>query len=236
MKNVFITGASRGLGLEFTKQYLEKGAKVIASCRKPNLALKLQELKAQYKDKLTIIKLDVTKEEDRKEAYENLKRECISLDILINNAGIISGDEEKSSILGEVYKEDFLKVFQVNSIAPLLISEKVLPLLEKADQAKIVNITSQNGSITQRNIGGKYSYAASKAALNMITKILSHDLYEKGIVVFAVHPGWLRTDMGGEEAPLDKEEPISMIIDLIEKKDISSTGKFLSWEGEEMPW
>jgi len=181
MKNIFITGSSRGLGLEFTKQYLEKGDKVIASCRNPEKATELQELKKEYPDTLLIFKLDVTKEEERDKIYENTKSNTENIDILINNAGIVSGNEKKSSVLGEVYKEDFGKVFLVNSIAPLLISEKFLPLLEKSENAKIVNITSLNGSIAKRNVGGKYSYASSKAALNMITKILSNDLRDKGM-------------------------------------------------------
>jgi len=236
MKNIFITGSSRGLGLEFTKQYLEKGDKVIASCRNPEKATELQELKKEYPDTLLIFKLDVTKEEERDKIYENTKSNTENIDILINNAGIVSGNEKKSSVLGEVYKEDFGKVFLVNSIAPLLISEKFLPLLEKSENAKIVNITSLNGSIAKRNVGGKYSYASSKAALNMITKILSNDLRDKGITALAIHPGWILTDMGGPNAPQQKEEPISMIIDLVEKIDISDSGKFLDWQGNEQPW
>jgi len=236
MKNIFITGSSRGLGLEFTKQYLERGDKVIASCRNPENAIELQELKKEYPDTLLIFTLDVTKEEERNKIFENTKSNTENIDILINNAGIVSGNEKKSSVLGEVYKEDFGKVFLVNSIAPLLISEKFLPLLEKSENAKIVNITSLNGSIAKRNVGGKYSYASSKAALNMITKILSNDLRDKGITALAIHPGWILTDMGGPNAPQQKEEPISMIIDLVEKIDISDSGKFLDWQGNEQPW
>ena len=103
--------------------------------------------------------------------------------------GIISGDEKTPSVLGEIHKENFSKVFLVNSIAPLLVVEKILPLLEKSKKGKIVNITSQNGSISQRTSGGKYSYAASKAALNMITKILSCDLHDRNIIVLLIHPG-----------------------------------------------
>ena len=154
----------------------------------------------------------------------------------IPNAGIISGDEQESSSLGEIYKEDFSKVFLINSIAPLLMSEKFLPLLEKSEGGKIVNISSQNGSIALRNVGGKYSYAASKAALNMITKILSYDVFDSGIVTMAIHPGWIRTDMGGEQAPLEIEEPVSQIISTIETTNIIKTGKFLDREGKVMPW
>ncbi|MHA2172645.1 MAG: SDR family oxidoreductase [Candidatus Kariarchaeaceae archaeon] len=236
MKNILITGASKGLGLEFTTQYLQKGEKVIATCRNPDTAIDLHKLQQKYPNHLFILKLDVTEDNDRNEAFEETDKNFEAIDILINNAGIVAGDERNPSILGEVYKEDFSKVMLVNSISPLLLSEKFLPLLETSEAAKIINISSQNGSITKRSVGGKYSYAASKAALNMITKILSNDLREKGIVTLVVHPGWIKTNMGGPEAPLQKEGPISNIIDLIERSDLSDSGKFLDWEGNEVPW
>jgi len=236
MKNILITGSSRGLGLEFTKQYLEKGDNVIASCRNPEKASDLQELKSKFPNNLTLIQLDVVEEEDRDRVFKQVKTKIDSLDVLINNAGIVSGEEGKRFNLGEVYKEDFSKVFLVNSIAPLLMSEKFLPLLEKGEKSKIINITSSNGCIAKRNQGGKYSYCTSKAALNMITKILSNDLREKDIVTLAIHPGWIKTDMGGQNAPQEIEEPISMIIDLIDKSDITLSGKLLDWEGNELPW
>jgi len=236
MKTVLITGASRGLGLEFTKQYLEGGNIVFASCRNPEKATFLLDEKERHEDILHIIKLDVTNEEGRNQAFKEISKKTDKLDILINNAGIISGNEQESSALGEIYKEDFSKVFLVNSIAPLLVTEKFLPLLEKGSNSKVVNISSQNGSIALRNVGGKYSYASSKAALNMITKILSYDLFDKGIVVIAIHPGWIKTDMGGEEAPLEKEESVSQIINVIETTNIIKTGKFLDREGKHLPW
>ncbi|MHA2254654.1 MAG: SDR family oxidoreductase [Candidatus Heimdallarchaeaceae archaeon] len=236
MKNILITGSNRGLGLEFTKQFLEKGENVIASCRNPRKASDLHELKTKFQNNLTIMQLDVTEEEERDKVFEQVKAKLDALDVLINNAGIVSGEEGKIFNLGEVYKEDFSKVFLINSISPLLMSEKFLPLLEKGEKAKIVNISSSNGCITKRAQGGKYSYCTSKAALNMITKILSNDLQEKNIVVLAIHPGWIKTDMGGPNAPQEIEEPISMIIDLIEKSDISQSGKFLDWKGNKLPW
>lgn len=236
MKKIFITGSSRGLGLEFTKQYLDKGETIIASCRDPGKAYALQELQVNYPDTLTILQLDVTEEDERNKAFDQIEQNFGVLDLLINNAGIISGDEDNLYNLGEVYKEDFSKILLVNSISPLLLSEKFLPLLEKGDNAKIINISSMNGCITRRVEGGKYSYCTSKAALNMITKILSNDLRKKGIIALALHPGWVLTDMGGKDAPLEKEESISMIIEIIEKVDISDSGKFLDWQGNELPW
>ncbi len=236
MKKIFITGASRGLGLEFSKQYLERGDTVIASCRNPEKAEALKDLKSIFPDNLTIVQLDVVDEQSRNDVFTNIEKEFDAIDILINNAGIISGNESESSVLGEIYKEDFRKVFSVNTIAPLLMSEKLLPLLEKSSNAKIVNISSQNGSIALRSVGGKYSYAASKAALNMVTKVLSNDLKDKGIITLAIHPGWIKTDMGGSNAPLEIEEPISQIISLTDKSSLNESGKFLDREGKEVPW
>ncbi|MGC9778359.1 MAG: SDR family NAD(P)-dependent oxidoreductase [Candidatus Heimdallarchaeota archaeon] len=116
------------------------------------------------------------------------------------------------------------------------MSEKFLPLLERGTNAKIINMSSQNGSITQRTQGGKYSYCTSKAALNMITKILSNDLREKEITVLAIQPGWIQTDMGGLNAPLKPERSISKIIELVESKKIADTGKFLTQEDNVLPW
>lgn len=236
MKSILITGSSRGLGLEFTKQFLEKGEMVIATCRDPEKANILQKLKSRFSNTLNVVKLDVTNEKSRNSAFDQIKDLSSNLDIIINNAGIISGDGKNIYNFGEVYKEDFMKVLLVNSLAPLLISEKFSPLLENGENAKIINMSSLNGCITKRTTKGKYSYCTSKAALNMISKILSNDLRDKGITVIALHPGWIKTDMGGSEAPMELEETISLIIDFIERVDITSTGKFLDWKGNELPW
>jgi NAD(P)-dependent dehydrogenase (short-subunit alcohol dehydrogenase family) len=236
MTTILITGANRGLGLEFAKQYLEKGDTVIATCRSPERADGLQELQSIYPDALTILQLDVTSEDGRNATFDMVENTHRSIDILINNAGIISGDGKSSSVLGRVFKEDFMKVIQVNTLAPLLMSEKFLPLLEKGSKPKIVSISSLNGSIAKRTVGGKYSYATSKAALNMVMKILSNDLRQKGITTVALHPGWIKTDMGGEEAPLEKEGPITEMIDLVDGISLSDSGKFLDREGNELPW
>jgi NAD(P)-dependent dehydrogenase (short-subunit alcohol dehydrogenase family) len=236
MKKILVTGSSRGLGLELVKQYLERGDIVIATCRNPEKADSLKDLKTRYTNALTIIQLDVIDEGLRNNTFKQIKRDFSSLDMLINNAGIISGDGKNLFHFGDVYKEDFMKVLQVNSLAPLLMSEKFSPLLENGTNSKIINISSLNGCITKRTAKGKYSYCTSKAALNMISKILSNDLLEKEITVIALHPGWIKTDMGGPEAPMDLVESISLIIDLIERIDISNTGKFLDWKGNELPW
>jgi NAD(P)-dependent dehydrogenase (short-subunit alcohol dehydrogenase family) len=236
MRKILVTGSNRGIGLEFVKQFLEKGDEVIATCRDPKSAKALNELKTLHSNSLTIIPLDVTNYDQICQAFDRIQRDFNSIDILINNAGVKSGDGKNLYNFGEVHKEDFMKVLQINTLAPLLISEKFTPLLQNVSNSKIINITSTNGSISKRKQKGKYSYCVSKAGLNMVSKILSNDLHDMKITVIALQPGWIKTDMGGPEAPLEIDETISKIIDLIDKIDHSDTGKFLKWDGTEIPW
>ncbi|MCK4973093.1 MAG: SDR family NAD(P)-dependent oxidoreductase, partial [Candidatus Heimdallarchaeota archaeon] len=149
---------------------------------------------------------------------------------------IISGNEKEGFSFGELYKEDFSKVFQVNTVSPILISEKFLPLLKDVIEPKIVNISSMSGSINNRTRSGGYAYSSSKAALNMMTKTLSNELKEMEITVVAIHPGWIKTDMGGENAPLELESSITSIISVIDSLSIVDTGKFLDWQRNEVQW
>ena len=239
MKQVLITGTSRGLGLEFTNQYLREGTRVFACSRKPDRAQELQDLKKIYEDNLYLIELDVTSPDSRKSSFEEVSEITNSIDILINNAGIrFGGDEKYNDELGKLEKEDFSRIFQVNTIAPLMIVEKYLPLLKEAGESKIINISSNSGCIARRTSkSGGYSYAASKAALNMITKALSVDLLEHNIIVISLHPGWVKTTMElTVNAPLVPEESVGGMISIIKKLELKDTGKFLDWQGNEMPW
>lgn len=236
MIKILITGASRGLGLEFTKQYLERGDNVIATCRQPEKAKELEELQKDFGKRLEIEQLEVTSEKSKDVLYQKLLDDSIEINILINNAGIISGDEKEGLSFGNLYKEDFSKVFQVNTVSPILISEKFLPLLKEAIEPKIVNISSMSGSINNKTRSGGYAYSSSKAALNMMTKTLSNELKEMEITVVAIHPGWIKTDMGGENAPLELEGSITSIISVIDSLSIKDTGKFLDWQRNEVQW
>ncbi len=238
MKRILITGSSRGLGLEFTRKFLEKGNIVIASSRNPHKYQDLIELRSKYEDNLIIIELDVSKEESRNAAFNEISKQVKVIDLLINNAGIRFGGEKYSDTLGKLHKEDFSRIFTVNSAAPLLIVEKFLPLLEASEKPIIINISSSSGSISRRTgKGGGFSYSASKAALNMITKALSVELVDKNIIVASIHPGWVKTTMEyTEKAPLMPTESVNGMIKVIESLDIEDTGKFIDWKGNEMPW
>ena len=192
---IFITGTNRGLGLEFVKQYLKRGEEVIATCREPDKAVELQNLKNHYDEKLTILQLEVTDQKSRDEAYEKVKQKFKKIDLLINNAGIRSGGEKNSYTLGELHTEDIGKVFQVNSISPLLLAEKFLDLVEKSDTPKIINITSGLGSIGRKTMIFRYSYCASKSAVSNLLEAARIELYRTGIKIITVKPGFVKTNM-----------------------------------------
>ena len=236
MSRILITGASRGLGLEFTKQYLERGEFVIATCRQPEEAEELKVLKKAFRENLTIEQLDVISEKSRKDLYRRLSDKSFKVNLLINNAGIIAGNEKEGLPFGELHKEDFSKVYQVNSVSPILISEKFLPLLKDEINSKIVNISSMSGSIANRTRSGGYAYSSSKSDLNMMTKTLSNELKEMNIIVVAIHPGWVKTDMGGKNAPLELVSSITCIINVIDSLSMTDTGKFLDWQKNEVQW
>jgi len=237
MKTILITGGSRGLGLEFTKQYLKEGYQVIAASRNALESVELKELKEDYDNQLEIFQLDVSNEESRNRLYQEIAKKVKKIDILINNAGIASGNEKFRYKFGELNQEDLCRSFLVNSVAQLMITEKFFPLLNKGNQSIVVNISSDSGSITRKKYPGSYGYSSSKTALNMITKILSIELKESDIIVVSLHPGWVKTTMiYTEKAPLETEESISGIIQVIESLGLKDSGKFFDWKGNEMPW
>jgi len=239
MRRILITGSSRGLGFEFVRQLLDNGDKIIACNRNPSKYPELLELKGKFQDRLILVDLDVSDKDSIDNAFTIVSQEVEGLDILINNAGIRFGAQEKyNDELGKLYKENFERIFSVNTIAPALIIERFLPLIKNGENPIIINISSTSGSIGRRSRkGGGYSYSASKAALNMITKALSVDLEEDGITVVSIHPGWVKTTMEyTENAPLTTYESIKGIRNVIDNLSIEETGKFFDWEGNELPW
>jgi NAD(P)-dependent dehydrogenase (short-subunit alcohol dehydrogenase family) len=235
MKTILITGGSRGLGLEFTKKYLAKGHQVYAASRKPATP-ELEELNEKYQN-LHIHTLDVADETSRDELFQTMFKVVEKIDMLINNAGIASGNETFRYNFGELDQDDLCRTLLINSVAPLMVTEKFFPLLIKGDNPLVINISSDSGSISLKKHKGSYGYSSSKSALNMITKILSLELQEVGVCVIALHPGWVKTTMAyTENAPLEPEESIDGMMRVIETLNIEHTGSFLNWKGEEMPW
>lgn len=233
---IVITGTNRGLGLEFVRQYLNRGDEVVATCRNPHAAAELQEMQSQFTDRLTILELDVADQQSRELALGKIKQKYGAVDLLINNAAISSGGENRRYSLGTLYEEDMARVFQVNAVAPLLMSEALLELLEGGQDPKVINITSWLGSIGSKTKAFSYSYCASKSALNMFSKMLSIDLQSKGIIVIPLHPGHVQTDMGGSSAPLMPDESIRGMKEIIDSLTFEDSGKYLDWQGREIPW
>lgn len=237
MRTILVTGGSRGIGLEFTRQYLAKGCQVFAASRRAADSDDLQQLGARYGDHLAVYSLDVADAGSRRDLFRALSARTEKLDLLINSAGVISGNEEFCYPLGELRQEDLCKTFLVNSIAPLMMVEGALPFLNQGAPSIVVNLSSDNGSMSRKNRKGKYGYSASKAALNMMTKILSVELRDQGIIVVSLHPGWVQTTMTRKEnAPLAPAESISGLIQVIESLDMKDSGRFLDWKGRELPW
>ena len=237
MRTILVTGGSRGIGLEFTRQYLARGCQVFAASRRAEDSRDLRQLGAQYGHRLTAYPLDVTDAGSRRDLFRALSARTEKLDLLINNAGVISGNEEFCYPLGELSQADLAKTFLVNSIAPLMMVEGALPFLIKGAPSIVANLSSDNGSISRKNRQGKYGYSASKAALNMMTKILSVELRDQGIIVVCLHPGWVQTTMTRKEnAPLAPAESIGGLMQVIESLDMKDSGRFLDWKGRELPW
>jgi len=230
MPSVLITGAGRGLGLEFVRQYAAEGWNVLACCRNPAAAAELSQLAAPPGASITIHALDVA----RPEQIGALAAELAtgSLDLLINNAGVYPVRAD----LGTLVYDAWVEGTEVNTLGPVRMTEALLGPLSRGDGAKVVNITSKMGSIADNSSGGSYGYRASKAALNMASVCLAHDLRPRGIVVLILHPGWVETDMGGAGAPVSVEESVGGMRRVIAESSLEDSGKFLAFDGEEVPW
>jgi NAD(P)-dependent dehydrogenase (short-subunit alcohol dehydrogenase family) len=226
MSTVLITGAARGLGLDFTKQFAGKGWKVLACARKPD-ALK------GIKGDIHHHKLEVTDYKAVKTLAKRLSGDAI--DVLICNAGVGGSHGESAQSLGSLDPEVWREVFEVNTLAPLMMAEAFAEHVARSQQRKLIAITSILGSIANNN-GGRYFYRASKTALNMEWSCLAKDLSGKGVICVALHPGWVQTDMGGPSAPLTIEQSVPSMVKVIEGLKPSDNGRYLQYDGAELPW
>lgn len=233
-ETVVITGANRGLGLGFVNAFLRKGDRVVAVARQMDRAEKLKSLAETYRDRLFLVPFDVTDESSIKKGVEEIERHWGHADILINNAGIFGGKPQDSvtNLDCEIVKN----TFDINVLGPVRVTRSLLPLLQKGKGKKIIQITSLMGSIDDNSSGGEYAYRISKAALNMMNRNLAIELKGKGFCCVALHPGWVKTDMGGKEAPLTVEESIRGMMAVIPKLKPEDTGSFFNYQGSRLPW
>lgn len=229
---VLITGANRGLGLEYTKQYVEAGSHVLACCRDPESAEDLLKLATNFKELLSVHKLDVGDFSQVDLLAASLEGQAI--DVLINNAGIYP--DSGSGVFSDVDYVAWLEAFRINSMAPFKVAQAFTPHLKQGKLKKLVNMTSKMGSIADNTSGGSYLYRSSKTALNMITKSLSIDLAKDGITALVLHPGWVLTDMGGPNALITTAQSISGLRQVIERATLADAGKFYAYDGQEIPW
>lgn len=228
---ILITGANRGIGLEFAKQYVEAGWDVIATCREPHQADALNKLKRNHNTGLTIHQLDVIADE----AIIALAKELHStkIDILLNNAGIFGNSSEH---LGDIDSQTWQKVLRINTIAPLMMAQAFLPHVAKSQHKIIASISSIMGSISVTSEGGRYPYRSSKAGLNMVMKTLAPDVVDLGVISIALSPGWVQTDMGGSDAPLTPFDSVSGMRRVLAEVSLQDSGRFLNYDGTELAW
>lgn len=226
MPTYFITGANRGIGLEFARQLSVRGgdSTVFATARDPDKATELARLVHE------VLPLDVTSDESVAALPDLLKNRPI--DVLINNAGV-SGAAKS---ITQLNTPDLQRIFAVNAFSPLLVTRTLLPNLLAAGRRTVVNITSQLGSIKNNSGGSTYEYRSSKTALNQLTVCLANELRTEGFCCVAVHPGWVQTDMGGKNATLTPEQSVRSMLTVFDRLSAADSGQFLNYDGSELPW
>ncbi|MBB6674994.1 SDR family oxidoreductase [Cohnella nanjingensis] len=232
--NLLITGAGRGLGLELTKQAAARGHTVVACVRDTEGAVALREAAEQYPGRIRIESFDIVSETEAQRLADRLKQDAFVLDGIVNNAGILLG---RDGGIASLSLDDTRRTFEVNLFGPLIVAKHLTPLLRESESGAeiVVNISSEAGSFSGA-YGGDYPYALSKMALNMFSKQLNEELKPRGIRALAVHPGWIRTDMGGQAAPLSPEDSATGILNLVEGTTaVPEETFFVDYAGRPMP-
>ncbi|MEG2941617.1 MAG: SDR family oxidoreductase [Thermomonas sp.] len=240
-RTALVTGANRGIGLEFVRQLLARGDHVVAACRQPGKAPSLNSLTGDYPGRLHVLPLDVADAKSRASLLHDLPLvlgDDGRIDLLVNNAGVLHSGER----FGHVEQPILEDSLRTNAIGPFLLAQALAPLLrDVADDTKpsrtvIANISSQLGSITNTTRFGTPSYDISKAAQNMASVLLAGALAERGIVVLALHPGWVQTEMGGAQAQVAPADAVNGLLRVIDAATPAQSGTFLDWRGEALPW
>jgi NAD(P)-dependent dehydrogenase (short-subunit alcohol dehydrogenase family) len=227
-----VTGANRGLGLEFARQLLARGERVVATCRHPGKATALNALAGEHPGRLRVLPLDVAAPRSIAELANELPLldEALSLRLLVNCAGVLHSGERFGAIDPAIVEDSF----RTNAMGPLLVTQALAERL--ADGAKVANVSSVLGSIASLARFGSPSYDISKAAQNMATALLAKALAPRGIVVLALHPGWARTDMGGDNATVPVPDAVAGLLRVIDRATARDSGSFHDWRGETLPW
>lgn len=229
-RRTLVTGANRGLGLEFVRQLLARGDRVVATARHPARANALNHLVGEHPGRLHVLPLDVADGKSHAELARELHLVTDGLDLLINNAGVLHSGER----FGHVPPAQLDDTLRTNASGPFLLTQTLAPHI--ADGGKVANLSSVLGSIASVDGFHTPSYAISKAAQNMATALLATALRERSIAVVALHPGWVQTEMGGSGAQITPEASVSGLLKVIDQLGIDDTGTFRDWRGHAMPW
>jgi NAD(P)-dependent dehydrogenase (short-subunit alcohol dehydrogenase family) len=227
---ILITGANRGIGLELTEQFAEDGWQVLACCRNPADAGQLQAL-SKRDLVIELHALDVTNYEQMAALADQLGHRPI--DILLSNAGIYGS---KGVGFGEVDAQEWRQVLEVNTIAPLMLVQTFVEQVAASQHKLVAVISSKVGSIADNSSGGSYIYRSSKTAVNQVVKSLSIDLAGRDITVISLHPGWVKTDMGGTNAEISTDESVSGLKSILQSAGLAQSGQFLEFNGNSIPW
>ena len=230
MATVLVTGANRGIGLEFVKHYLDRGDRIIGTYRDIESSDELIQMSEDH-GRLETHTLDVSSDISL-EDFPNQLRD-MPIDIFINNAGVYG---PRDSTFNNVDEKNWIPVLRVNAIAPLILTQLIIDNLRKSSVKKLIYITSKMGSIDDNKGGGSYVYRSSKTALNAVVKSISVDLADEGMRVALLHPGWVRTDMGGPNGLIDTKTSVSGMIQVIDGLEQSNSGGFYNYDGVEIPW
>lgn len=225
-----VTGANRGIGFEFVQQLLARGDSVDAAARLPAQATRLHSLAGESGGRLRVLALDVA-DPKSVESFA-LAMGDVAVDLLINNAGIMG---EKGD-LASLDPDDMARTFLVNAVGPVLVTRSLIPALRKGQGRKVVHLSSGMGSIGDNSSGGSYGYRMSKAALNMASRNLAHDLRADKIVSVVLNPGWVKTDMGGSSAPLPVQASVRAMLARIDALTLEQSGGFLNHDGKTYEW
>lgn len=224
-----VTGASRGIGLEMVKQLLSTGRHVIGACRNPDGARDLWEIQADYKTRFRPLQIDVSDPASIDGASRSLAG--AKIDVIVNNAGILLGAGQGFS---ELKFDEVLKSFQINSMGPMRVTHAFLRNLQLSKSPKVINITSRMGSIDDNKSGGYYAYRMSKTALNMFNTSFAREF--KNITSIVMHPGWVKTDMGGPGATTETYDSVKAMLAVIDALKLSDSGRFFDFKGQGINW
>ena len=245
MKTVLVTGTNKGLGLEFVRQYLEQGNRVIATCRNTQKAPQLMSLVNHYRGRLEVFYMDLADFDSIKNLGHLLSK--IEIDLFINNAATNAGyiTNPDQNVFGKLNPKIWTDVFSANCVAPLMLAEVLYPNILMGREKKMIFLTAKTASISDNSSGGFYINRSARTALNQSVKSLSIDLKGDKISVGVISPGWVATDSGGvgmaneskrPRAMIDPTESVSGMIEVIEQLSLEKTGTFVDYNGKSIPW